>query len=275
MADEDYELYYWPGIQGRGEFIRLAFEEAGVPYVDVARLPEGKGGGIPAMMKILKNHEGGLAHFAPPILKSGDLLISQTANILAYVAARHGLVPDDEASRLHAHQLQLTMADFVVEAHDVHHPIGSSLYYEEQKPESKRRAAVLHRERLPKFLGYFERVLEQNENGRGLYLIGSGPTYVDLSMFQMMSGLLYAFPKAMARHAPTIPRLLSLRERVAARPRIAAYLASDRRIPFNLHGLFRYYPELDDKPKKSPPAKKTRTRARARARARTRTRARK
>src|SRR5882672_5052611 len=219
MSDAYYELYYWPEIQGRGEFIRLTLEEAGLPYVDIARLPEKKGGGIPAMMKILKSHEGGLGHFAPPILKSGDLLISQTPNILAYLAARHGLVPDDEASRLHAHQLQLTMADFAVEIHDIHHPLGSSLYYEEQKPESKRRAAVFHKERLPKFLGYFERVLERNAEGRGLYLIGSGPTYVDLSMFQIMTGLLYAFPKAMARLAPTIPRLFSLRERVAARPR--------------------------------------------------------
>jgi glutathione S-transferase len=266
MTDSYYELYYWPGIQGRGEFIRLALEDAGIPYVDVARLPEKNGGGIPAMMKVLKNLDGGIAHFAPPILKSGDLLISQTANILAYLAARHGLVPDDDASRLHAHQLQLTMADFAVEIHDVHHPIAGSLYYEEQKPESKRRAAVLHRERLPKFLGYFERILERNENGRGLHLIGSGPTYVDLSMFQILTGLSYAFPKAMARLAPTIPRLVSLRERVAARPRIAAYLASERRIPYNLHGLFRHYPELDDRPKKSPPKPRTRARARTRVR---------
>ena len=270
MADAHYELYYWPEIQGRGEFIRLALEEAGVPYVDVARLPEKMGGGIPAMMKILKNGDGGLAHFAPPILKSDDLLISQTPAILAHVAAQHGLVPDDEASRLHAHQLQLTMADFVVEAHDVHHPIGSSLYYEEQKPESKRRAVVFHKERLPKYLGYFERVLERNESGRGLYLIGSNPTYVDLSMFQIISGLLYAFPKSMARLAPTIPRLLSLRERVAARPRIAAYLASNRRIPYNLQGLFRYYPELDDNPKKSKPKPKAQARTRTRTRARAR-----
>src|SRR5450432_3092826 len=240
MSDAHYELYYWPGIQGRGEFVRLALEEAGVPYVDVARLPEKKGGGIPAMMKILKSHEGGLPHFAPPILKSGDLVISQTPSILVYLAGRHGLVPTDEASQLHAHQLQLTIADFVVESHDIHHPLGSGLYYEDQKPESRRRAAVYHKERLPKFLGYFERILEQNKDGRGLFLIGSGPTYVDLSMFQLIAGLLYAFPNAMARIAPSIPRLLSLRERVAARPRIAKYLASDRRIAFNLHGLFRH-----------------------------------
>src|SRR6476620_10993409 len=172
MADTHYELYYWPGIQGRGEFIRLALEDAALPYVDVARLPEKKGGGIAAMMKVLKNHDDGLGHFAPPILKSGDLLISQTPNILAYLGARHGLVPNNEAARIHAHQLQLTIADFAVEIHDIHHPLGSSLYYEEQKPESKRRASVFHRERLPKYLGYFERVLERNENGRGLYLVG-------------------------------------------------------------------------------------------------------
>jgi glutathione S-transferase len=273
MAHETYELYYWPGIPGRGEFIRLAFEDAGIPYVDVARLPEKTGGGIPAMMKVLKNANGHIAHFAPPILKVGDLYISQTPNILAYVAARHGLVPHDEAARAHAHQLQLTIADFLVEVHDIHHPLGSSLYYEEQKPESKKRALVFHKERLPKFLNYFERVLENNETGRGLFLIGSGPTYVDLSMFQVISGLIYAFPKAMARLAPTIPHLLSLRERVAARPKIAAYLASERRIPFNTQGIFRHYPELDDSPKK-PPKSPTHPRARARARTRTRTRTR-
>jgi glutathione S-transferase len=275
MAHETYELYYWPGIQGRGEFIRLAFEDAAIPYVDVVRLPEKTGGGIAALVKVLKDSNGQTAHFAPPILKTGDLYISQSSNILAFLAARHGLVPSDEASRLHAHQLQLTMGDFAVEVHDIHHPLGSSLYYEEQKSESKKRAAVFHKERLPKFLHYFERVLENNESGRGLYLIGSGPTYVDLSMFQVISGLLYAFPKAMARMAPSIPHLLSLHERVAARPRIAAYLASERRIPFNTKGIFRHYPELDDTPKKAAPKSRPRPRARPRARARTRTRARK
>jgi glutathione S-transferase len=268
MKDAPYELFYWPGIQGRGEFVRLLLEDAGIPYVDVVRLPEKKGGGIAAMMKVLKGANGHVAHFAPPILKSGDFFVSQTPNILAYLAARHGLVPADETLRAQAHQLQLTIADFIVEAHDVHHPLGSSLYYEEQKPESKKRAIVFRGERLTKFLGYFERVLEQNAEGRGLYLVGDGPSYVDLSMFQVLAGLLYAFPNAMARIAPTIPRLISLRERIAARPRIAAYLSSDRRLPFNTQGIFRHYPALDDpQPRPRPP-----TRARPRPRTRSRTR---
>ena len=236
-----YELYYWPTIQGRGEFVRLALEEAGAPYVDVARLPRSHGG-MAAMMKLLEDGGGDLEPFAPPVLKSGDLVIAQTATILAYLGPRHGLVPDDERSRLHAQQLQLTIADLVAEAHDTHHPIAGGLYYEDQKREARKRSAAFVRERIPKYLGYFERVLARND---GEHLIGDALTYVDLSMFQVLAGLAYAFPNAMARLARKIPSLSALRERVAARPRIAAYLASERRLAFNEEGIFRHYPELD------------------------------
>jgi glutathione S-transferase len=240
-----YELYYWPTIQGRGELVRLALEEAAAPYVDVARLPVKKGGGVQAMMKVMRHEGGGLEPFAPPFLKVGDLVIGQTANILLYLAPRLGLVPDDEASRLHAHQLQLTLADWLTEAHDTHHPIAGSLYYEDQKPESARCAAVFVGERMPKLLGYFERELRRNG---GQHLIGDAVSYVDLSTFQVLSGLGYAFPRAMARLAPSAPKLIDLRDRIAARPRIAAYLASSRRLPFNEEGIFRHHPELDVEP---------------------------
>ena len=243
MNDTAYQLYYWPTIQGRGEFVRLALEESGVPYSDVARMPEAQGGGVKALMVMLHGEGKARPHFAPPILKAGDIVLSQTANILQFLGARHGLAPADDAGRFFANQLQLTIADLVDEAHDTHHPIGGSLYYEDQKPEALRCARAFVKERIPKFLGYFERVLD---HGDGKHLVLGAPSYVDLSMFQALSGLSYAFPRAMGKIAPKIPKLLALRDRVGARPRIAAYLASSKRIAFNEHGLFRRYPELDD-----------------------------
>lgn len=240
-----YELYYWPGIPGRGEFIRLAFEAVGEEYVDVVRLPRARGGGTAALERVLAGKAGDLLPFAPPILKHGQLVLAQTAHILAYLGPRLGLVPAAEAARLAAHQLQLTIADLIVEAHDVHHPLAVSLYYEDQKREAARRAPIFVRERVPKFLGYFERVLAGNRAGRGKNAIGRQLSYVDLSLFQMMCGLAYAFPNAMGRLVRKTPRLVALRDRVAALPRVAAYLASARRLPFNEHGIFRHYPELD------------------------------
>jgi glutathione S-transferase len=237
-----YELYYWPSIQGRGEFVRLAMEEGRAPYVDIAR-ESGKGAGIAAMMRVL----GGRAEtppFAPPFLKAGRLLIGQTANILQFLGPRHGLAPKSEAGRLWTHQLQLTVADFVVEIHDTHHPLSGNLYYEQQKKEARRRAADFVKNRMPKFLGYFERVLAQNAYGKR-YLVGAQVTYVDISMFQVIAGLHYAFPNAMGKAARQFPRLVALRARVQDLPRIAAYLASPRRLAFNNEGIFRHYPELD------------------------------
>ncbi len=237
-----YELYYWPGIQGRGEFVRLALEDAAADYVDVARMPEQDGMGIPALMRLLEDSATGRPPFAPPILKIGKQVIAQTASILQFLGPRLGLVPQAEATRVWAHQLQLTITDLVSEIHDTHHPIAGGLYYREQKPEAQRCAADFRAERLPKFLGYFEDVL--NRNG-GNHMVGKTWSYVDLSVFQVIAGLNYAFPKAMARLQPGWPRLQALHQRVMARPRIAAYLASERRLPFSTEGIFRHYPELD------------------------------
>jgi glutathione S-transferase len=210
-----YELYYWSGIQGRGEFVRLALEESAAPYVN-------------------KDPVENSNVFAPPYLKAGKLLIPQTANILLYLAPRLGLAPKSEAQRLRLHGLQLTIADWLVEVHDTHHPIASSLYYEDQKREARRRAGIFLAERLPKFMRYFERAVDERFS------------YVHLSLFQMIEGLRYAFPNAMARVEKRHRKLVKLHERVAARPRIAAYRASGRRIPFNQYGIFRRYPELDE-----------------------------
>jgi glutathione S-transferase len=236
-----YELYYWPTIQGRGEFVRLALEDVGAEYVDVARLP----GGVAAMQRLMDEAAGAHPPFAPPFLKDGDLLIAQTANILLYLGRRHRLAPRDEAGQLWVHQLQLTIADIVDEAHDTHHPIASSLYYEDQQAEARRRAADFIANRIPKYLGYFERVLEHNPHG-DRHLVGRRVSYCELSLFQLVAGLRYAFPHAMAQLEPRFPRGIALHGRIAARPRINAYLNSERRIPFNELGIFRHYPELDD-----------------------------
>jgi glutathione S-transferase len=239
----EYELYYWPGIQGRGEFVRLALEAAGVPYRDVARQPEGEGG-LKPMMRILNGKTIEHAPFAPPFLKAGSFLIGQTANILMFLGARHDLAPTDEAGRLWANQLQLTITDFVDEIHDTHHPIASGLYYEDQIEEAKMRSKDFLKARAPKFLRYFECILASNKAGPA-HLIGDRLTYPDLSLFQIVAGLRYAFPRAMAALEKELPLIIALHDQVKAHPNIAAYLASPRRIPFNEEGIFRHYPELD------------------------------
>lgn len=244
-SEAPYALYYWPGLPGRGEFVRLVLEQAGAAYDDVARRPAAEGGGVPALMAQLRATEPGLRPLAPPVLVHGPLRLSQMPNICAFLGARHGLVPDDESARAEAMQLMLTIADLVVEAHDTHHPVGKGDYYEDQKVEAKRYAVQLVAERLPKFLRYFESVLQANTQGQGRHLLGGSLTYVDLAMDQLLRGLAYAFPRAFARLEPELPGLIGLREHVDALPRIAEYRASPRCIPFNESGIFRRYPELD------------------------------
>jgi len=238
-----YELFYWPEIQGRGEFIRLALEEAGAPYVDVAR-SKGKGHGVVAMTKLLRSHTEAHIPFAPPILREGEMLVSHVANILMYLGPELGLAPREEKWRPFANGLQLTITDLVSEAHDTHHPISTAQYYEDQKDAAKERSHAFLSERMPKYLGYFERVLSQNPAGPA-HSVGDAMSYVDLSLFQVREGLRYAFPRATADFGTKYPHLAALTSNVAARPRIAAYLNSARRIPFNESGIFRHYPELD------------------------------
>ena len=234
-----YQLFYWPGIQGRGEFVRLALEHAAAPYDDVARQP----GGMDRMLAMMKSGSEKRPPFAPPFLKAGPLVIAQSANILFYLGPRLKLSPRDEAGRLWLHQLQLTVTDFVKEIHDTHHPIAGSLYYEDQKAEAKRYTGHFLKERVPKYLGYFETVLN---NSGGPYALGRKVSYIDLSLFQLIEGLRYAFPQAMARIERKVPGVVGVHDKVAARPRIKAYLASSRRLAFNESGIFRHYPELDE-----------------------------
>lgn len=238
-----YQLHYWPTIQGRGEFVRLALEAAGAAYVDVAR-GEKKGQGVKAMMHFIDSPEAAHPPFAPPFLVDGKVVVGQTAAILLYLGPRLGLVPKSEVQRLWTHQIQLTIADIVAEVHDTHHPIAVSRYYEDQKVEATQRAGEFRRERIPKFLGWFESVLACNPKGSA-HLVGARLSYADLSVFQLVEGLRYAFPKASARALKKAPLLSALHDQVGQHRRVAAYLASDRRIAFNEDGIFRAYPELD------------------------------
>jgi glutathione S-transferase len=234
-----YELFYWPGIQGRGEFVRLALEEAGAEYVDVARVR-----GTSALTDLWESEALQTPPFAPPFLRDGRRVIGQTANILLYLGDRLGLAPKAAAARLWTHQIQLTVTDLVVEAHDAHHPLGVDFYYEDQRKESAERAAMFRKSRMPMFLAWFEEILERNPRG-DRNLVGARLTYADLSLFQVVEGLRYAFPKAARRELRKTPRVVALHDRVAERPRIRRYLASERRLAFNEHGIFRHYPELD------------------------------
>jgi glutathione S-transferase len=239
-----YGLYYWPGIQGRGEYVRLALEAAGADYIDYALRSPRRGGGVPALERFLEAEDIARPPFAPPFLQAGRQLIGQTANILLFLGPRLRLVPGGQAARLWVHQLQLTVADFVTEIHDTHHPLGGSLYFEQQKPAAIRRSKDFIAQRLPKFLHYFETVAERNRSA-GPWLVGRSLSYVDLSMAQIIAGLQYAFPRAMRNRMRRLPRLQALHEAAFARPRIERYLKSARRLPFNQQGIFRHYPQLD------------------------------
>ena len=236
-----YELYYWPSTPGRGEFVRLGLEEGGADYIDVAR----EKGGMVRMMRLMEGPRAATPSYAPPFLKAGRQLIGQTANILLYLGARLGLAPASEAGRLWTHQIQLTIADFVGEIHDTHHPIASGLYYEDQKREARQRAADFRKNRMPAYLDYFEKILARNPRG-SRYLVGARTTYADLSLFELVAGLSYAFPQAFAREARRHKLIIALHDRVKDRSRIAAYLASPRRLPYDEVGVFRHYKELDD-----------------------------
>lgn len=245
-----YELHYWPTIQGRGEFVRLTLEAAGAAYVDVARggRPGDPGQGEAALARALVAPSLLRPPFAPPFLVDGKVVVGQTAAILLYLGPRLKLVGASEADRLWTHQIQLTIADFVAEVHDVHHPVAVDLYYEDQKPEALRRAEAFRKARIPKFLGWFETVLARNPKNTGRdnpHLVGARLSYADLSLFQVVQGLRYAFPKAAARALKKTPQVVALHDAVARQRRVAAYLASERRIPFNTEGIFRHYPELD------------------------------
>jgi glutathione S-transferase len=235
-----YELYYWPTIQGRGEFVRLALEEAAAPYRDVAR-ESGRGAGVASLLYFLQGRAVGRPPFAPPFLRAGRLIVGQTANILQFLGSRHALAPRTDSGRLWVQALQLAIADLVAEVHDTHHPVAVSLYYEDQKKEARRKAADFLKNRLPKHLGYFEKILNSGKP----YLLGAKLSYADLSLFQIVAGLSYAFPDAMASCKRKYRHLFGLHARIQERPRIAAYLASPRRIPFNQDGIFRHYPELE------------------------------
>lgn len=241
--DTEYDFYYWPGLPGRGEFVRLVLEEGGATYTEWGRLPAEEGGGMAAIRAFLQGLRPGLVPLAPPFLQVGDLVLAQTANICMYLGRKLNLVPADDGAQAQALQLLLTVADFVTEVHDTHHPVSTTIAYEEQRDEAKKRTHMFLAHRLLKYMGYFDNTIQRHG---GNFVLGDDLTCVDLSLFQMVAGMRYAFPRAFAHVEADIPRVIAVHDRVAERPNIAAYLGSERRTPFNTHGIFRYYPELDE-----------------------------
>lgn len=239
MSDSPYELYYWPHLQGRGEFIRLILEDVGAEYNDVARSDDG---GIEHILELRERRFSPTRpHYAPPILKAGDLSVGQTSVICAWLGERHGLVGPSEAERLRARELLAAVLDVVDEAHDTHHPVSTALFFEDQQDAAILASQNFVDQRIPQWMTFFDSVIEAAGGG----LLGAHTTYPDLALFQLVDGLNHAFPKAMAHVAPRMPRVLEVHRHVQTRPGIAAYLASPRRIPFNEQGIFRYYPSLD------------------------------
>jgi len=231
-----YDLWYWPGIQGRGEFVRLALEAAGVPYRDRARAD-----GVEALVDDL-DARSGIRPYAPPYLVDGDFCIAQVAHILAWAGEKHGFGAGDGKTDLQLIMLQLTISDIVAEAHNVHHPIAGDLYYEEQKDAAVRAAENFREQRIPKFFRYFEDALSAHD---GPFVLGGKWSHVDTSLFQLIEGLRYAFPIRMKAIESEYPRLIACHDAAAELAEIKDYLASDRRIAFNEDGIFRHYPELD------------------------------
>jgi glutathione S-transferase len=231
-----YRLWYWPTIQGRGEFVRLALEAADIAYFDCARVEGGA-----ALVEDMRSR-GPMAPFAPPYLDTGSMTIAQVAHILTWLADAHGLAPRDEATLFWTIQLQLTVTDLVAEVHNVHHPVAVDAYYEDQKDAAARAAESFRAQRMPKFLSYFEHATQAKH---GDWIAGAHWSPIDTSLFQLVAGLRYMFPRRMATLEPDLPGLTALHDGVAALPGIAAYLASERRLAFNTDGIFRHYPELD------------------------------
>ncbi|KAI1802707.1 glutathione S-transferase domain-containing protein [Daldinia bambusicola] len=250
--DVPYELIYWPSIPGRGEHIRLALEEGGATYTDTAQIEKGIEQVTAQIAESNVGDDFNPPPFAPPILRHGDLLISQTSNILLYLGPRLGLVPseddDEHPDALYkVNALALTALDGLSnEVHDCHHPIATGLYYEDQKEEAKRKSKDFVENRLPKFLGYFERVLQGKASGEGPWLYGGQLTYADLVLFQCVDGTKFAFRKAMAaaEKSGKYAHVFKLYDAVKERPRISEYLASKRRQDYSM-GIYRYYEELD------------------------------
>lgn len=250
-----YELLYWPGIPGRGEFIRLAFEAAGVSYKDPANEPDGPGAKVVASL-ISKDDLGGDGNppvFAPPALKvpgegkdGAPLLIYQTPAILSYLGDKLGLAGEDEVDKMTVLSHTLTALDLNNETHDTHHPVAVAQYYEDQKDEALKKATDFRENRIPKFFSFFERVLKANEaQGQVKFLVGNKLTYADTTLWHVLSGLKFAYPNELKAREKDYPLLLgSFYESVAQTKGVKEYLESERRLPFSM-GIFRHYPELD------------------------------
>ncbi|KAI0012376.1 glutathione S-transferase protein-like protein [Xylariaceae sp. FL0662B] len=242
-----YELIYYTGVPGRGEHVRLMFEEAGAPYEDTQFLSFDKARETVTHWLGAGGH-GNPKYFAPPLFKHGDLVMSQTPNILLYLGPKLGLAGSREDDVYRVNALALTALDGLCnEVHDSHHPIAVMLPYEDQKEESLRRSQYWIKNRLLTHLEYWQKALVGDKETGGPWLLGTTLTYADLVLFQCLDGTTYAFPNAMkqARESGKYDRVFELWEAVKARPNIAAYLGSNRRQKYQDWGIYRHYPDND------------------------------
>ncbi|UKZ79166.1 hypothetical protein TrVFT333_006916 [Trichoderma virens FT-333] len=227
----EYELIYWPGIPGRGEVVRLLFEDAGVAYIDTAKGDNAVPTTLSYMDSSNLGDEKNPPVFAPPVLKHGELVINQLSNILLYLAPKLGLGPASGDGVYHLNSIALTILDgLCVEVHDTHHPIATHKYYEDQKEEAKLRAKAFREERLPKYLTYVQRLLDAKTSGEGC-----------------LDGTKFAFPQTVEKlkKSGKYDGVFKLYDAVKERPNIKAYLESDKRIDYS-DGIWRHYPELEE-----------------------------
>ena len=231
-----YQLWYWPSIPGRGEFVRLFMEAGELEYTDMAREQSAD-----ALVEDMHAREG-IQPFAPPYLVDEDVTIGQTALILLYLSDKEGLGSGDLATDLKLMQLQMDIADLVEEVHSTHHPVASSQYYADQMDAAYDKAEDFRANRIPKYLIHFDNALAASG---GPFVLGEQWSHVDTSLFQVMEGLDYAFPRYMAEMQGSWPHLEALQAAVPEIEGVAAYLASENRMEFNEDGIFRHYEELD------------------------------
>ena len=188
----------WDGVPGRAECIRLLFEYTGTPYEELKD-------NSTLMTRIVDPEIVGIPpNLWPPVLElPNGKWLGQTGVIMNYLSPKLGLagyakddtdLDEDEKVFLSAKtsQLVFTALDLLVEvsavdsrrpvhglcimscsqAHNVHHPVSTNLYYEDQKAEALRAAEQFRASRLPKYMQHFQSVLEtnpanKNKNGNG------------------------------------------------------------------------------------------------------------
>nr|ACM44934.1 sigma-class glutathione S-transferase [Laternula elliptica] len=222
VQGDKWVLYYWPGFKGRAEFVRLVFEEAGIPYLESNQ-------GVAD--SIIKGEIGGYPVMMPPVVAKGDFRLGQTQMICQYLAGKYGLAPKGEEDKIHAEQVCASMYDYLTEGYGAFHGAKPGVKYADQKEEAQRYIDRVVQQRLPRYLKHFETVLAANTAGTG-FLFGDSISHADLALFHIMNATEFQFPEVY-KSADYIPLLKAHRDRIASRPNIVAYTQSERCKPFS------------------------------------------